>query len=84
MSLEGGFVLTSTGYKEYLLLNGNNTKFANVWDSRYQYAIQYFDAQGRTIGAQTSVGGTINTPSRVFIPDTPDAQFPKIYLSILN
>ena len=84
MSLEGGFVLTSTGYKEYLLLNGNNTKFANVWDSGYQYAIQYFDAQGRTIGAQTSVGGTINTPSRVFIPDTPDAQFPKIYLSILN
>ena len=84
MSLSGGFVLTSTGYKEYLLLNANNTKFANVWDSGYQYAIQYFDAQGRTIGAQTSVGGTINTPSRVFIPDTPDPQFPKIYLSVLN
>ena len=87
MSLSGGFVLTSTGYKEYRILNANNTKFASVWNSGYQYAIQYFDAQGRTIGAQTSSGGTINTLAEQLIPiipDTPLAQFPKIYLSILN
>ena len=87
MSFSSGFVLTSTGYKEYRILNANNTKFASVWNSGYQYAIQYFDAQGRTIGAQTSSGGTINTLAEQLIPiipDTPLAQFPKIYLSILN
>ena len=87
MSLSSGFVLTSTGYKEFIFLNANNTKFASVWNSGYQYAIQYFDAQGRTIGAQTSAGATINTVARQtipIIPETPVAQFPKIYLSILN
>ena len=76
MSYADGFTLISTGFKTYLQ---NNTRFANVWDSGYQYAIQYFDAQGRTIGAQTSTGGTINTPSRFLAYD-----FPQIYLSILN
>jgi len=87
ISYSGGFVLTSTGYKESRYLNANTTKFASAWNSGYQYAIQYFDAQGRTIGAQTSAGGTINTVAEQtipIIPETPLAQFPKIYLSIKN
>ena len=79
MSLSSGFVLTSTGFKTFPVLDNDNTRFASVWDSGYQYAVQYFDAQGRTIGAQTAAGGTINTPSRVLT-----SNFPTIYLSILN
>ena len=79
MNYASGFVLTSVGFKTYPLYDSDNTRFANVWDSGYQYAIQYFDAQGRTIGAQTSIGGTINTPSRVSTAD-----FPEISLNILN
>jgi hypothetical protein len=79
MSYAGGFVLTSVGFKTFTILDGDNTRFASVWNSGYQYAIQYFDAQGRTIGAQTSVGGTINTPSSISTAD-----FPIINLNILN
>jgi hypothetical protein len=79
MSLSTGFVLTSVGFKTFPLIDSDNTRFANVWDSGYQYAIQYFDAQGRTIGAQTSIGGSINTPSINL-----DATFPIITLSVLN
>jgi Fe-S cluster biogenesis protein NfuA len=79
MNYANGFVLTSVGFKTTPLYDSDNTRFANVWDSGYQYAIQYFDAQGRTIGAQTSSGGTINTPSRVTTAD-----FPEIRLNILN
>jgi len=79
MSYSAGFVLTSVGFKTFPLLDSDNTRFANVWDSGYQYAIQYFDAQGRTIGAQTSIGGSINTPSINL-----DATFPVITLSVLN
>ncbi len=75
-----GFVLTSVGFKTFPALDNDNTRFASVWDSGYQYAVQYFDAQGRTIGAQTAVGGTINTPSRVI----GNNGFPQINLSILN
>jgi hypothetical protein len=80
MSLASGFVLTSTAFKTFPVLDSDNTRFANVWDSGYQYAIQYFDAQGRTIGAQTSLGGTINTPQR----DLTNVGFPQIYLTIFN
>jgi hypothetical protein len=85
MSYASGFVLTSVGFKTFTLLASDSTTFANVWDSGYQYAIQYFDAQGRTIGAQTSIGGTINTPSFTNLPaDEPIARYPQINLSILN
>jgi hypothetical protein len=85
MNYENGFVLTSVGFKIQTLLSNENTSFANVWDSGYQYAIQYFDAQGRTIGAQTSIGGTINTPSFTNLPaDEPIVKYPQINLSILN
>jgi len=80
MNYPDGFVLTSVGFKTFISLDSDNTRFANVWDSGYQYAIQYFDAQGRTIGAQTSLGGTINTPSRII----GNNGFPQINLSILN
>mgnify|MGYP007049631496 CR=1 FL=1 len=63
MTYAGGFVLTSVGFKTFALLSNNNTSFANVWDSGYQYAIQYFDAQGRTIGAQTSICLLYTSPS---------------------
>jgi hypothetical protein len=79
MNYANGFVLTSVGFKTIPLYDSDNTRFANVWDSGYQYAIQYFDAQGRTIGAQTSIGGSINTIQRV-----PTADLPEINLSILN
>jgi len=62
MQYSDGFTLLSSGVK----LDGyskDNTVFANSWDSGYQYALQYFDSVGRTIGAQTSLGGSFNTPS---------------------
>ena len=82
MSYASGFILTSTAFKTIPALDSDNTRFANVWDSGYQYAIQYFDAQGRTIGAQTSAGGTINTPQRDI--SISSNGFPQIYLSIFN
>ncbi len=83
MNYASGFSLTSVGFKTFVNLDGDNTRFANVWDSGYQYAIQYFDAQGRTIGAQTSDGATINTPSRE-IDISLDSPFPQIVLNINN
>lgn len=71
-------VLTSSGVK-YSIASLDNTEFANVWNSGYQYAIQYFDAEGRTIGAQTSIDATVNTPSRDL-----DKKFPQINLEIYN
>jgi len=82
LTRNGGFTLAAVGFKTIPLLSSDNTRFANAWDSGYQYAIQYFDAQGRTIGAQTSVGATINTPSSV--PPDPPAKIPEISLNILN
>jgi hypothetical protein len=79
MSLAGGFVLTSTAFATIPALDNDNTRFANVWNGGYQYGIQYFDAQGRTIGTQTSPNAVINTPSRVLADD-----FPLVNLSILN
>jgi hypothetical protein len=85
MNYSSGFVLTSVGFKIFTLLSSESTRFANVWDSGYQYAIQYFDAQGRTIGAQTSIGGTINTPNFTNLPaDEPLVNYPQISLNILN
>ena len=80
MSFASGFVLTSSAFKTFPILDSDNTRFANVWDSGYQYAIQYFDAQGRTIGAQSSAGAIINTPQR----DLTNVGFPQIYLTIFN
>jgi len=79
MSFAGGFVLTSTAFATIPALDNDNTRFANVWNGGYQYGIQYFDAQGRTIGTQTSPNAVINTPSRVLTDD-----FPLVNLSILN
>jgi hypothetical protein len=79
MSFSAGFVLTSTAFATIPALDNDNTRFANVWNGGYQYGIQYFDAQGRTIGTQTSPKAVINTPSRVLADD-----FPLVNLSILN
>jgi len=85
MSYASGFVLTSVGFKTTTLLSNNNTRFAYVWDSGYQYAIQYFDAQGKTIGAQTSINATINTPSFTNLPnDQPLIRYPQVSLNIFN
>ena len=79
MTYASGFVLTSTAFATIPVLDNDNTRFANVWNGGYQYGIQYFDAQGRTIGTQTSRKAIINTPSRVLADD-----FPLVNLSILN
>jgi hypothetical protein len=71
--------LTSTAFATFPALDNDNTRFANVWNGGYQYGIQYFDAQGRTIGTQTSPKAVVNTPSRVLADD-----FPLVNLSILN
>jgi hypothetical protein len=85
MNYSSGFILTSVGFKTLTLLSNDNTRFAYVWDSGYQYAIQYFDAQGRTIGAQTSINATINTPSFTNLPDDqPFINYPQVSLNIFN
>ena len=61
VSYNAGFKLYSSGVK-YTSGVFNSTVFANAWSSGYQYAIQYFDAQGRTIGAQTDLTASFNTP----------------------
>lgn len=58
-----GFNLLSSGVKTLRYPTDEiNTVFANAWESGYQYALQYFDSLGRTIGAQTSINATFNTP----------------------
>ncbi len=62
MSNSSTFKLLSSGTKIVFTANDvQNTTFANSWQCSYQYAIQYFDAQGRTIGAQTSIGASFET-----------------------
>jgi hypothetical protein len=77
-----GFTLFSSGVK-YLAPAGvpDNTSFANASKSGYQYAIQYFDAQGRTIGAQTDKdnNGAFNTPDAI-----DGIRFCQTYLNIYN
>ena len=41
----------------------DNTQFASVFESGYEYAIQYFDNRGRTNGALTNVAASFNTPT---------------------
>jgi len=67
MTYPDGFLLQSSGTKinQYSgdYNNSFNTSFANSWDSGYQYALQYFDSLGRTIGAQTDMDASVNTPA---------------------
>ena len=62
MKYSAGFILASSGLK-YYSSSIDNTLFANAWDSGYEYAVQYFDNEGRTIGAQNSIFASFNTPS---------------------
>ena len=80
MEYAGGFVLTSSGVKNSASTE-ENTEFANVWDSGYQYAIQYFDAQGRTIGAQSRPTSAFNTSNA---PNNPTVNYPQTFLQIKN
>jgi len=67
MTYPNGFLLQSSGTKINQYSEEYdpwfNTNFANSYDSGYKYAIQYFDSLGRTIGAQTDIDASINTPS---------------------
>ena len=77
-----GFILYSSGVKYYLASGSpDNTTFANASDSGYQYAIQYFDAEGRTIGAQTDVdnNAAFNTPASI-----DGIRFCQTFLNIYN
>lgn len=74
--------LNSSGVK-YISASGepNNTVLANAWESGYTYAIQYFDEYGRTIGAQTSIAASFDTP---LTPSNPLNKYPATYLQINN
>jgi hypothetical protein len=86
--------LLSSGTKHLQVNNQpNNTTLAYAWDSGYQYAVQYFDKEGRTIGAQINLDGTgfnnntFNTPNSPIPADIPtgyDGRFPKVFLYISN
>jgi hypothetical protein len=78
----GGFILLSSGVKYYEAAGSpDNTTFANAADSGYQYAIQYFDAEGRTIGAQTDSDNhaAFNTPSSI-----QNIRFCQTFLNVYN
>ena len=82
MNYNGTFLLYSSGI---ILLKPvgvpDNTVFSNVYNSGYQYAIQYFDSLGRTIGAQSDIDASITTPIRL----DQSLNFPfKVNLSIKN
>ena len=81
MNFASGFNLSTSGVK-YIsnISQPDNTKFANAWDSGYQFAIQYFDAQGRTIGAQSDIDASINTVSSNLAQEIA----PQAYLTIKN
>lgn len=80
MSNTSAFTLYSSGTQYTYSGSGykDNTEFANAWDSGYQYGLQYFDAQGRTIGTQISKLSTFNTPSN------DGDKFPQTFLQIKN
>jgi hypothetical protein len=75
-------ILCSSGVK-YLSASGeaDNTVFANSWESGYTYAIQYFDEYGRTIGAETSIQATFDTP---LYPLSNTIKFPITQIQIYN
>jgi len=90
MRVGGGFITTynsntvllnSSGTKYLSATTGqpDNTTFANAWDSGYTYAIQYFDSEGRTIGAQTSVNATLQTQQNTTL-----YTYPQLYIEIAN
>ena len=65
MDYNGEFILYSSG----IILREpvdvpQNTTFSNAYNSGYEFAIQYFDSVGRTIGAQTSTKASFTTFAR--------------------
>ena len=89
MRVGGGFITTygsntvllnSSGIKYLVTTTGqpDNTTFANSWDSGYSFAIQYFDSEGRTIGAQTNNTATFQTGSDTIF------SYPQLYIEIAN
>ena len=80
MSNSNNFTLYSSGVKYISSTTNNpdNTQYANSWDSGYQYGLQYFDGQGRTIGTQTNKLATFTTYKNN------GTQFPQTYLEIKN
>jgi hypothetical protein len=80
MSFADGFTLYSSGVKKYFDVNTPiEVQFSNAYNSGYQYALQYFDAQGRTIGAQTDIDASFYTIKE----DLNNRQF-ETYLQIYN
>ena len=62
LSNSSTFKLLSSGVKILFPANApDNTVFANAFSSGYQYAVQYFDYLGRTIGAQTDIDASFTT-----------------------
>jgi hypothetical protein len=73
-------LLNSSGVKYLATTAGqpDNTTFANSWDSGYSFAIQYFDSEGRTIGAQTNADATFQTQGDTIF------SYPQLYIEIAN
>jgi len=91
-AVAGGVTLLSSGTAYIYVENQpDNTTLASAWSSGYQYALQYFDAEGRTIGAQVDLNGDITNGSSFTTVQEPlsifpgyEARFPKVYLFINN
>jgi hypothetical protein len=77
------FKLLSSGVKILFPANApDNTVFANAFSSGYQYAVQYFDYLGRTIGAQTDIDASFTTQ---IVPGDPTVyRYPITKLEIKN
>ena len=64
LSRTSTFKLLSSGIKAlYPVGSPDNTVFVNAFSSGYQYAVQYFDSLGRTIGAQTDIDASFTSQS---------------------
>jgi len=83
LSNSSTFKLLSSGVK-ILFPTGapDNTVYANAFSSGYQYALQYFDAQGRTIGAQTDIDASFTTQMDPGVPTV--YKYPITKLQIKN
>lgn len=83
MTYSDGFILNSSGVKKTFSEEGapDNTVLVNSWEAGYQYGVQYFDAQGRTIGTQVSLGSSFTTPQS---GDYGNYPYPNTFLQIKN
>lgn len=66
----------------YAALGANDTTFVYDWWSRFAYCLTYFDAEGRTNGAQITTGFTVTTSG--YAESAGSVETPTISLSIYH